>query len=95
MSRCFDWFATRGQGTEIGAFEIGLRSLIKRCNDAGARVILSTPSVIDEKHDGSNAMDRMLDEYSAVSRKVAMENGRNAAGSAGRISGKFERVQKV
>ena len=38
-------------------------------------MILSTPSVIDEKHDGSNAMDTMLDEYSAVSRKVAMETG--------------------
>lgn len=69
------WHSTRGQGTEIGAFETGLRSLIKRCTDAGARVILSTPSVIDEKHDGSNALDKMLDEYSAVSRKVAMETG--------------------
>jgi len=67
------WHSTRGQGTEIGAFETGLRSLIKRCTDAGARVILSTPSVIDEKHDGSNALDKMLDEYAAVSRKVAME----------------------
>jgi lysophospholipase L1-like esterase len=69
------WHSTRGQGTEIGAFETGLKSLIKRCSDAGARVILSTPSVIDEKHDGSNALDMMLDEYSAVSRKVAMETG--------------------
>jgi len=67
------WHSTRGQGTEIGAFETGLRSLIKRCTDAGARVILSTPSVIDEKHDGSNALDKMLDEYATVSRKVAME----------------------
>lgn len=69
------WHSTRGQGTEIGTFETGLRSLIKRCTDAGARVILSTPSVIDEKHDGSNALDKMLDEYAAVSRKVAMETG--------------------
>ena len=69
------WHSTRGQGTDIAAFETGLRSLIKRCTDAGARVILSTPSVIDEKHDGSNAMDKMLDEYAAVSRKVAMDTG--------------------
>ena len=69
------WHSTRGQGTDIGAFETGLRSLIKRCTDAGARVILSTPSVIDEKHDGSNPLDKMLDEYTAVSRKVAMETG--------------------
>ena len=69
------WHSTRGQGTEIGTFETGLRSLIKRCRDAGARVILATPSVIDEKHDGSNALDKMLDEYAAVSRKVGMETG--------------------
>lgn len=69
------WHSTRGQGTEIGAYETGLRSLIKRCNDAGARVVLSTPSVIDEKHDGTNSLDMMLDEYSAVSRRVAMETG--------------------
>lgn len=69
------WHSTRGQGTEIGAYETGLRSLVKRCNDAGARVILATPSVIDEKTDGSNPLDTMLDEYSDVSRKVAMETG--------------------
>ena len=69
------WHSTRGQGTEIAAFETGLRSLIKRCNDAGARVVLSTPSVIGEKYDGSNDLDRMLNEYSAVSRGVAMETG--------------------
>ncbi len=69
------WHSTRGQGTEIAAFETGLRSLIKRCNDAGARVVLSTPSVIGEKYDGSNDLDRMLNEYSAVSRSVAMETG--------------------
>ena len=69
------WHSTKGQGTEIGAYETGLRSLVKRCNDAGARVVLSTPSVIDEKTDGSNSLDKMLDEYSAVSRKVVMETG--------------------
>lgn len=69
------WHSTRGQGTDIATFETGLRSLVKRCNDAGARVILATPSVIDEKTDGSNPLDKMLDEYSDVSRKVAMETG--------------------
>ncbi|MEZ6034522.1 MAG: Dabb family protein [Planctomycetaceae bacterium] len=69
------WHSTRGQGTDITAFESGLRNLIKRCSEAGARVILCTPSVIGEKHDGSNDLDKMLDEYSAVSRKVAMESG--------------------
>ncbi|MCA9036060.1 MAG: Dabb family protein [Planctomycetaceae bacterium] len=67
------WHSTRGQGTEIGKYESGLKSLIKRCNDAGARVILATPSVIGEKADGSNDLDSMLEDYSAVSRKVAAE----------------------
>lgn len=69
------WHSTRGQGTSIAKFESGLQTLVKRCNDAGARVILATPSVIGEKHDGSNDLDAMLQEYSAVSRKVAMESG--------------------
>ena len=69
------WHSTRGQGTDITNFETGLRNLIKRCGEAGARVILCTPSVIGEKYDGSNDLDKMLDEYSAVSRKVAMESG--------------------
>lgn len=67
------WHSKNGQGTPVDKFEAGLRSLIKRCNDAGARVILSTPSVIGEKNDGSNDLDKMLEEYSAISRKVAME----------------------
>ncbi len=69
------WHSQNGQGTSIAKFESGLRSLVKRCNDAGARVILSTPSVIGEKHDGTNDLDAMLDEYSAVGRTVAMESG--------------------
>ncbi len=67
------WHSKNGKGTPVDKFEAGLRSLIKRSTDAGARVILSTPSVIGEKHDGSNELDKMLAEYSAISRKVAME----------------------
>jgi lysophospholipase L1-like esterase len=67
------WHSKNGQGTPAEKFESGLRSLISRCNAAGAKVILSTPSVIGEKHDGSNELDSMLEEYAAVSRKVAME----------------------
>lgn len=69
------WHSTRGQGTEIGIFKSGLMNLIKRCTDAGARVILSTPSVIGEKPDGSNDLDKMLDEYADVGREVAKSTG--------------------
>lgn len=69
------WHSKNGQGTPVEKFDAGLRSLIKRCTDVGASVILATPSVIGEKHDGSNELDKMLGEYAAISRKVAMETG--------------------
>ena len=69
------WHTSKGRGTPIDKFESGLRSLVKRCSDAGARVVLCTPSVIGEKADGSNELDKMLDQFSEVSRTVAMESG--------------------
>lgn len=69
------WHTSKGRGTPIDKFESGLRSVVKRCIDGGARVVLCTPSVIGEKADGTNELDKMLDEFSAVSRKVAMESG--------------------
>ncbi len=67
------WHSKNGRGTSAADYEQGLRNLVKRCRDAGARVILATPSVIGEKHDGSNELDGMLEQYSAISRKVATE----------------------
>lgn len=61
------------QGTPKDAYDAGLRDLIARIRAAGATVVLATPSVIGEKHDGSNSLDKMLDEYAAISRKVATE----------------------
>lgn len=69
------WHSQSGRGTAIDAYETGLTSLIKRCQDAGARVILATPSVIGEKTDGTNGLDEMLEDYAAVSRKVAAAGG--------------------
>ncbi len=69
------WHWNRNVGTTKEDFEKGLVELIKRSQDAGARVILCTPSVIGEKTDGSNEFDKMLDEYSAISRKVAEQTG--------------------
>lgn len=60
-------------GTTKELFESGLKDIIAKVNAAGARVILCTPSVIGEKNDGSNERDAMLEEYSAVSRKVAAD----------------------
>ncbi|MEZ5962512.1 MAG: GDSL-type esterase/lipase family protein [Planctomycetota bacterium] len=65
------WHSLRGKGTPIDAFESGLRQLVHDIAAAGARVVLCTPSVIGEKAAGSNQLDGMLDEYAAVSRRVA------------------------
>lgn len=69
------WHSQSGKGTPKDVFESGLNDVIKRIKDAGALVVLATPSVIGEKHDGSNKMDAMLEEYAAISRKIAKEQG--------------------
>jgi isoamyl acetate esterase len=61
------------KGTSKDKYEAGLRDVIKRCQDAGARVVLCTPSVIGEKNDGSNSNDAKLDEYAEISRSVAKD----------------------
>ena len=59
------------KGTPKEAFEQGLRTLADTLQQAGAEVILCTPSMIGEKADGSNPQDAMLDEYAQVSLSVA------------------------
>ncbi|MFB0516393.1 MAG: SGNH/GDSL hydrolase family protein [Candidatus Neomarinimicrobiota bacterium] len=60
-------------GTPRDRYEAGLRSIIRRITSTGARAVLCTPSVIGERHDGTNSLDGMLDEYTAISRQVARE----------------------
>lgn len=69
------WDMANLRGTTKEDFESGLHDLIGRINDAGARVIMCTPTVIGEKTDGTNKQDAMLEEYAAISRKVAKETG--------------------
>lgn len=61
------------RGTSPEKFEAGLKEIIGRIKDAGARVVLCTPSVIGEKK--ANKLDAKLDEYADISRKVAKETG--------------------
>lgn len=63
------------KGTSKADFESGLREIIARIQYSGAKVILCTPSVIGEKHDGTNPQDEMLEEYAAISRSVALALG--------------------
>ena len=67
------WHSQSGKGTPRPEYEAGLKRIIAKINDTGARTIVCTPSVIGEKSDGSNPLDVMLDEYSATSRKVAFD----------------------
>ncbi len=61
------------KGTMPEAFVTGLKEVIGKCRDAGATVVLCTPSVIGEKLDGANSLDAKLDQYSDLSRKLAKE----------------------
>lgn len=61
------------RGTTKDKFEMGLREVIGKITDAGAKVILCTPTVIGEKKDGANKLDKQLDEYAEISRKLAKE----------------------
>ena len=63
------------KGTPKEEFESGLKEIIAAIQKTGARVILCTPSVVGEKNDGTNPQDAMLDQYSAISRRVAKETG--------------------
>ncbi|MGB6043193.1 MAG: GDSL-type esterase/lipase family protein, partial [Pirellulales bacterium] len=62
-------------GTPKDRFDAGLRDLVKKISDAGATIVLATPSVIGEKTDGSNPHDALLEEYAEISRKVAQDTG--------------------
>ncbi|MCL4539884.1 MAG: SGNH/GDSL hydrolase family protein [Bacteroidetes bacterium] len=69
-------FASPGLGgTPKDVYEAGLRDVVSRVRATGAAVILCTPSVIGEKHNGGNPQDTMLDEYSGISREIAKETG--------------------
>ena len=68
------WHSQNGRGTSKKDYREGLERIIGKIKDGGAKVWLCTPSVIGEKADGSNPLDKMLDEYCAISRDVAQAN---------------------
>lgn len=63
------------QGTTAADYEAGLREIIRQVRSRGARVMLCTPSVIGERVDAADPNYRMLEEYSALCRKVAKDTG--------------------
>src|SRR5262249_40251509 len=61
------------KGTSPDKFESGLREVIGKITDCGAKVILCTPSVIGERRDSANKLDKQLDAYADISRKIAKD----------------------
>lgn len=61
-------------GTSPEDFEAGLKEVVGKCEKAGARVVLCTPSVIGERTGGANSLDEKLDAYSDITRKLAKES---------------------
>src|SRR5262249_23306398 len=54
-------------------FKAQLEELIGRLKKGGAQVVLCSLTSLGEKHDGTNRIDKRLDELAAVARTVAAE----------------------
>lgn len=65
------WDTQKSGGTKKEDFESGLKEIIRKIKDAGARVVLCTPSVIGELPGGANKLDGELDKYADISRTLA------------------------
>lgn len=62
---------THGTGTDADKFEKFYRSLIKRFQDKGIKVVVCTPATIGEKTDFSNQQDGDLNQYSTIIRNIS------------------------
>jgi lysophospholipase L1-like esterase len=60
-----------GTGTDADKFDKFYRSLIKRFQDKGIKVIICTPATIGEKTDFSNQQDGDLNHYSNIIRTIS------------------------
>ena len=63
-----------GRGNiDRAVYRRGLVNLVSRLRDAGSKVILCTPAVIGEDVSAATNENRLLDEYSQISREVAAQ----------------------
>jgi len=67
------WHKSWGTGTDLDKYEKFYVAVIKKLQAQKIQVIVTTPAVIGEKHDGSNPQDKDLDTYSDVIRKLSKE----------------------
>jgi len=69
------WHKTTSRtGTDADKFERFYNALIKRLQNAGAQVVICTPTVIGEKNDNTNENDGDLNYFSGMIRKIAENN---------------------
>jgi lysophospholipase L1-like esterase len=61
------------RGVTPATFKAQLEELIGRLRKGGARVVLCSLTSLGEKHDGTNRIDKRLDELAEVARTVARE----------------------
>lgn len=64
------WRATKPE-----IFEAALRDIAKAASENKTKLVLATPSAINEKPDGTNAKDKAMDQFADITRKVAKETG--------------------
>ena len=65
--------ATSGTGTDPDKFERFYNAVVKKLQDKGIKVLLTTPSTIGEKTDNTNQQDGDLNKYSNIIRRIAAE----------------------
>jgi len=70
----FTWHPEDG-GTPVDQYELALTYMAKRIQQKGGSVVLCSPTVIEERYDGKNPMDKQLDQYAKVVQKVAHVTG--------------------
>ena len=67
------WRTDWGGGVKPEVYEAGLRDIIGKLQAQGITVVLATPTLNGELLNGANKYDKSLDDYAAISRKVALE----------------------
>lgn len=65
------WRTDWGGGLKPEVYEAGLRDIITQLQQQGIIVVLATPTLNGELLNGGNKYDKSLDDYAAISRKVA------------------------
>ncbi len=62
-------------GTSAAAFEQGLRNIAASASANHTKLVLATPTLFQEKPDGSNPDDAKIDAFSTIMRTVAHDTG--------------------